>query len=134
MNARIILIVVLLTMVFLLSGAVAVSADTAHKGSPERIMNCGTCYNTYICPEAMNRGVPACNLKYYTFSGWSRIDGPNLILTNAAGLQKTVVLTANTLIYPSMLNLRKSQHVFVKYINEKGLSQAIRVDEGYQDR
>lgn len=127
MNTRILLFITLFSVALLLLGANVAMANAVKGDAPDKVMNCGTCYNTYICPQAMNSKEAACNLKYHSFAGWSRIDGPNLILTNRWGEQKKVVLTANTLMFPKMLDLKKPHYVYVKYVTDEGLSQAIEV-------
>lgn len=127
MNTRILLFITLFSVALLLLGANVAMANAVKGDAPDKVMNCGTCYSTYICPLALNGREPACNLKYHYFTGWSRVDGPNLILTNRWGEMKKVVLTANTLTFPKMLDLKKPHLVTVTYITDEGLSQAIEV-------
>lgn len=130
MNKKILIALVLFSVAFMLVSSSMAMAN--EKQAPEKVMNCGTCYNTYICPEAMKGGEPACNLKYHTFSGWSRLDGPNLILTDSRGIRRTVVITANTLRYPKMLDFKKPHFLYVKYIIDEGLAQAVEVATSFE--
>ncbi|MDQ7825494.1 MAG: hypothetical protein RDV48_22030 [Candidatus Eremiobacteraeota bacterium] len=60
-------------------------------------------------------------------AGKPSVNGPNLIIEMDRHTCKTVVLTGNTLFYPSGLDPAKAKKVNVKYVTSEGLCQALEV-------
>jgi hypothetical protein len=103
----------------------------ATNGHAAPISGCGECINTYICPDSITCKTQDCGMKYHVFRGTPSIDGPNLILVNHNKMKK-VVITANTLFFPSTMNpknITSKDSVYVVYVKEykKGIAQAVEV-------
>lgn len=67
---------------------------------------------------------------YEAIYGRPSLEGPNLTIEKSDGSRKTLVMSGNTLFYPPRLDLKKSGPVYVKFIYDAGMAQALEIIDG----
>ena len=86
--------------------------------------------NTPVFPKGTTCSAYPDGRVYIPIYGSPSLDGPNLKITRSDGTSKVVVVTGNTLYYPTDLNPAKTKHIYVKYALNSGQAEAREVIDG----